>query len=120
MVTSGRRLGESIVNAPIAGHLPRLNRIVGSRDAEIGIQGLVEVFGGFRPGWLKRAQFVGTARQELAFSPIPLPVQAKPRMRHWICRGPKFGVLPALAAVGGYLHLANRAGAGPGQAADLV
>src|SRR5512142_86340 len=114
IATRGRSLGETIVNAPIAGHSPRLNRIVSPRDAEVAVQGLVEVFGGFGSGRLHRAQLVRAARLEFAFFSVPLPLQAKARMCHRIGRRPKLGVLPAVASVGGYFHLANRAGAGPG------
>src|SRR5204863_191887 len=85
----------------------------------IAVQRLVKVLGGFGSGWLNRAQFVRAARQEFAFLSVPIPLQGKPRMCHGICRRPKLGIFPALAAVGGYFHLANRTSAGTSQDAPL-
>ena len=51
---------------------------------------------------------------------VPIPLIAEPGMRHAMCRPLNLGVLPAPAAVGGYLHPANGSPTGPGQAADLV
>src|ERR1700686_1333511 len=107
--TTRRSLRQPIVNAPIAGHPPRLNTVVRALDPESLVQGLIPVFGDLSPRRLNRAQLVRAARHEHILFSVPVPVEAEPGMRHWIGWRPKLGVLPALAAVGGYLNPANSA-----------
>src|ERR1700730_17161672 len=118
--TNGRSLRNRIVNTPIARDPPRLNGIVVAWHVEFRIERHVEELRNLRSRRLNLAQFVRAARKEFGFSSIPIPVERKFGMRHAIGRPANLGVLPAPAAVGGYLHLANGPATGPGQAANLV
>src|SRR5450759_3139742 len=103
IITSRRTLSKPIVNAPLTGHSPRLHGIVVAGHTKI-VFGQVKEFGDLGPGRLNRAQFVRAARLEHTLFSVPIPVEAKAGMGHWMCRPPNLGVLPAPAAVGGYLH----------------
>src|ERR1700730_12844588 len=109
IVATRRSLGKPIGNAPVARNLPRLNGIVGALNPQLVVQGLVPVFGDVGSRWLNRAQFVRAARHEHTLFSVPLPVEAKPGMSHGIGRRPQVGVLPAPAAVEGYLDAADGA-----------
>src|SRR5438045_239746 len=112
-------LREPIGDAPIARDFPRLNRVVVAAHAR-SVWRIAPVLRDFSTCRLNGAEFVGAARHQHTLSAIPLPVKAEPRVRHGIRRRSKLGVLPTLAAVGRHLDLANRAPAGPGEAADFV
>src|SRR5262249_22626396 len=118
--TNDRTLSDRIVNAPIARDSPRLNGIVVAWHVERPIRRRVEELGDLGSCRLHLAQFVRAARKDLGFSSIPIPVESELGMRHAIGRPVNLGIFPALAAVGGDLHLANSPATGPGQAANLV
>src|SRR6516164_7249476 len=120
MAATRRDLGKPIVNAPVASDPPRLNGIVGASNPEIVVQGFVPVFGDVGSSWLNRAQFVGAARHEHTGFSVPLPMEAKSGMRHWVGRRPKVGMVPAFAAIERYLDAADSAATRPRQAGDFV
>src|SRR2546425_3812270 len=118
--TNGRTLSIPIVHAPITGDPPRLNAVVQTRHAECGIEGLVPVLSDLCSRRLNLTDFVRAARLELGLLSVPIPHIAEPSMCHSICSPFDLCVVPALAAVGGHLHLLDSAATGPGQPADLV
>src|SRR5665213_180947 len=120
IAASGSTLNEFIVHAPIARDSPMLNRVVGTRYAEIVGQRLIEIFRGFRARGLHCAQIVRAARKNHALFSVPFPPQPKSHMGHLERRCPKISFLPGLALIGGYFHSPDRAAAGPRQAADFV
>src|SRR5574341_774249 len=113
-------LSKAIGDAPIAGDLPRLNAVVETGHAERRVERPVPVLRNLCPRRLHLADFVRAARLQLGFLAVPIPHQAKPRVRHALRRAFDLGLVPAFAAIGGDLHQLDRAATGPGQAADLV
>src|SRR5688572_27070673 len=116
---NAKTLSKAIGDAPIAGDLPRLDAVVETRHAERRIEGPVPVLRNLRARRLHLADFVRAARQQLGLLSVPIPHQAKARVRHALRRSLDLGFVPAFAAVGGYLHQLDRAATGPGEAADL-
>src|SRR5262249_31890904 len=78
------------------------------------------VFVKLRQRRLNLTSFIGTARLEHRLFSVPNPAESKPGMRLRKHRCLKLCFLPAPAAVGGYVHPADHAPTGPGQAGDLV
>src|SRR3954470_12377239 len=113
-------LCKPIAHAPVAADSPGLNRIVGARGAVVRVERLVEVFRDFGRGRLTRAELIGAARHQHGLTAVPVPMQAKPRMGHWVGGRSKLGGFPPLSGVGGDLDVANRAAARPRQARDLI
>src|SRR6202521_5662627 len=115
IITSRRSLRESIVNAPIAGHPPRKNTIVQASYLEIAVVWLIPVFRDFGSRGLHGAQLLSAAWHDHALLPVPRPVEAKPGMRHGICRGSKLSGRPGLPAVDRDVHAPNTTRPRPSQ-----
>src|SRR5436190_24214635 len=118
-IMSGTIFLQSIADAPIARDLPRLNAVVVTAHA-LPAGRITKELAGLDSGRLHGPQFVGTARHDHALSPVPLPVETEPRVRHRIRGRAKLRVLPRLSAVESDVHLAHRACPRPREAADLA
>src|SRR5918993_3731500 len=118
--TNASTLSKAIGDAPIAGDLPRLNAVVETWHAERRVEGPVPVLRDLCPRRLHLTDFVCAPRLQLGLLSVPIPHQAKPRVRHALRGSLDLGFGPTLAAIGGYLDQLDRAATGPGQAADLV
>src|SRR5215510_10273390 len=97
--SNGRTLSKPIRHAPVSGDLPRLNRVVQSRYAECGIQGLVPVFRDLCARRLNLTDFVGAARLNLGLLPVPIPHVTEPAMRHALRDALDLGIFPGSATV---------------------
>src|SRR5215813_1722550 len=71
------------------------------------------------PRWLNITLVIRATRHKHRFLAIPRPVKRKPRVRLRMHRGLKLRFLPALAAVGGHVDLADCSPSGPGQTSNL-
>src|SRR5262245_64384154 len=111
--TNGRTLSKPIGHAPVFGDLPGLNRVVQSRHAECGIQGLVPVFRDLCSRRLNLTDFVRAARLNLGLLAVPIPRVTEPAMRHALRDALDLGVVPAPATIGGHFHLLDGAATGP-------
>src|SRR5262249_1026624 len=107
--TNVKILSMAIGHAPIARDLPRLNGVVQSGHAEGLIERLVPVLGDLFSRRLHLTDFVGAARLDLGRLSVPIPLITESGMRHARCRSLDLGGVPPLAAVGGDLHLLDRA-----------
>src|SRR4029450_101676 len=117
---NGRTLSVPIGHAPVAGNSPRLNAVVQSRHRERFIVGFVPVLGELCARRLSLTYFVRAARHNLRLASVPVPHEAKARMRHALWCAFELGLAPRLAAVGRHFHQLDGAAAGPGQPANLV
>src|SRR5262249_19074721 len=116
----GTILNDPIRHTPVAGDLPRHNGVVGPRRPPVRRISHAQSLGRLLSRRLDDADVVGGARHDHVFAALPLPHIAEPGGR-LAKRSPlELGVVPRLSAVGGYLHLANGAVAGPRQPCDLV
>src|SRR5215831_19231908 len=107
--------------APIAGHFPGLHGVVMLApdwffrllvsDAPVLVQ--------LRNRGLNVTLVIRATRHDHRLFSVPSPVKGKPGMRLREHRRLKLRFLPCLATVGGYIDLADRAPAGPGQAGNL-
>src|SRR5215468_3498621 len=113
-------LSEPIGHAPVPGDPPRHNAVVQSRHSVISLKRHVPVLGDLLSRRLLLPDLVGAARKNLGLVSIPIPLIAKPGVRHALCSPLDLGAVPLPPAIGGYLHGTNSAPAGPGQPADLV
>src|SRR5918993_1996885 len=102
--TNASTLSKAIGDAPIAGDLPRLNAVVETGHAERRVEGPVPILCDLRPRRLHLTDFVRAARQQLGLLSVPIPHQAKSRVRHALRGSLDLGFVPAFAAIGGYLH----------------
>src|ERR1700692_1870940 len=112
-----------IVNTPIAGDLPALNGVE--------MEGMVCMFPRilaldapefaqlFERG-LNIPAFIGGTGCEHGLASVPGPGGGKTGIRFSVYRPLNLRALPGLAAVGGYLHPADTAGARPCQAGNLI
>src|ERR1051325_132056 len=105
--TQAENLRVPIPHAPIAGDPPWLNRVVQTRNVE-GVQRNVEELGRLRARRLHLAEFIGTSRKQFGLLTVPIPLVAESAVRHPLRRPLDLRFVPALAAVGGNLHPANR------------
>src|SRR5215471_2550462 len=113
-------LSEPIGHAPVLGNPPRHNAVVQPRHSVISLKRHVPVLGDLLSRRLLLPDLVGAARKNLGLVSIPIPLIAKPGVRHALCSPLDLGAVPLPPAIGGYLHGTNGAPAGPGQPADLV
>src|SRR6267142_1504362 len=113
-------LSEPIGQAPVLGDLPRHDAVVQPRHSVISLKRYVPVLGDLLSRRLLLPDLVGAARKNLGLVSIPIPVIAKPGVRHALCSPLDLGGVPLPPAIGGYFHGTNGAPAGPGQPADLV
>src|SRR5271168_2372276 len=111
-----------IVHAPIARYPPRLNRVVRALDAVslVMVRRHLEKRGQLRARRLHLPKFIGAARLQHAFSPVPLPFHAKSRMRLRMDRAADLRVFPGFPAVRGNFYTPHRASARPRQPCQLV
>src|SRR6187401_3252748 len=72
--TNGSILCEPIGHPPVARDVPRLNAVVQPGHAESLIVGFVPVLGELGARWLRLAQFVGAAREDLGLASVPIPL----------------------------------------------
>src|SRR5262245_1902846 len=121
-MTSCGSLYKRIGHAPVRGHLPRHNCIVRTLHTVVVVivWSHVKEFRELRSRRLNLAEFVCTAGHNHALLSVPLPVHAKPRVRHSMSIPSNFSLFPGVATVRGYFDLTNNASAGPGEAGDLV
>src|SRR5258708_2574717 len=122
MITGTSRLREHrIVHTPVAGHPPRLHGIEmnGAGGFFRLLLGDAPVFKQLRSRRLNFTPFIGATRLDHRLLSVPSPVEIKPGMRLGKHRRLKLRFLPAPAAVGGYIDLADRAPTGPSQAGNL-
>src|SRR6266850_3579814 len=120
--TPRRTLREKgIAHAPIRIYFPGLNRI------EVFGKCCLKKAGGRAPGlcqigerWLHIADIVGGTGQEHGLFAVPMPWQAKPRMRDPMYRVLELRVLPRAATVRGDLYSADGPLPRPRQARDFV
>src|SRR5262245_16071823 len=108
---TGPGLSVPIGHAPVARDSPRLNGVVEPRHAERFVVRLVPVFCDLCSRRLHLTDLVGAARLELGFLPVPIPLVAESGMRHAGGRSLDLRSVPSLAAIGGDLHLFDRAAA---------
>src|SRR5437879_1469369 len=75
-ITGSKNLNERIMDAPIAGHSPRLDHVVRALHAVrlVIIRRLMKVLRQLAAIWLHLAEFVRAARLQHTFLAIPLPV----------------------------------------------
>src|SRR5215467_14518262 len=113
-------LSEPIGHAPVLGDPPRHDAVVQPRHPVISFKRHVPVLGDLLSRRLLLPDLVGAARKNLGLVSIPIPLIAKPGVRHTLWGPLELGAVPLPPAIGGYLHGTNGAPAGPGQPADLV
>src|SRR6266550_3272309 len=113
-------LSEPIGHAPVPGDPPRHYAVVQPGHSVISIERHVPVLGDLLSRRLHLPDLVGAARKNLGLVSIPSPRIAEPGVRHALWSRLDLGGVPIPPAIGGYLHGANGAPAGPGQPADLV
>src|SRR3984885_9178988 len=116
----GTILSEPIGHASVASDFPRHNGVVVHGRSELWRISHAHSLGDFLACRLDLPDLVGGARKNHMLASIPVPHKAEPGVRHGLWRPLELGPVPRLPAVGGYLHLANGAPAGPGQPCDLV
>src|SRR5437588_1670365 len=118
-------LEQRIADAPVAAHLPRLNRVEIAhirgrcRQAEI-IHTYAPELGEFGHGRLHVALIVRATRLKHRFASVPGPRKPESRMRLRGNRLLQLRIFPTLTAIARDFDAANRAAARPCQAADFV
>src|SRR4029450_9202018 len=117
---NGSLLCEPIGHPPVARDVPWLNTVVQPGHAERLIVGFVPVLGELGARWLRLAQFVRAAREDLGLASVPIPLIAETGKGHALRRALELGLVPFLPAVGRDLDQFDRAAARPRQPADLV
>src|ERR1019366_6153823 len=118
MITDASRLREHrIVHTPIAGHPPGLHGIeMNGAGGFLRLRlGDTPVLVQLRSRGLNYTPFIRAPRLDHRLLSVPRPVEIKPGMRLRKHRRLKLRFLPAPAAVGGYIDLADRAPTGPSQ-----
>src|SRR5258707_13532905 len=113
-------LSEPIGHTPVPRDPPRHYAVVQPGHSVISIERHVPVLGDLLSRRLHLSDLVGAARKNLGLVSIPSPRIAEPGVRHALWSRLDLGAVPPPPAIGGYLHGANGAPAGPGQPADLV
>src|SRR5262249_51860327 len=113
-------LSESIGHAPVPGDLPRHHAVVQTGHSVVAIKRHVPILGDLFSRRLLLADFVDAAGKNLGLVAIPIPHIAEPCVRHALWSRFDLSLVPLLPAIGGYLHGANGAAAGPGKPGDLV
>src|SRR5215472_5191125 len=80
----------------------------------------IKHFGDLGSSWLNLPEFVDTTGHQHTRLSVPLPVQTKTGVRHFVYLAPNLSVLPGASAIGGNLHLTNGSSAGPRQTRNLI
>src|SRR5450631_1952375 len=110
MITDASRLREHrIVQTPVAGHPPGLHAIEMNGSGRFIRLGDAPVFIQLRSRRLNYPIFIRATRLDHRLLSVPSPVEIEPGMRLGKHRRLKLRFLPTLAAVGGYIHLADLA-----------
>src|SRR5437879_8273412 len=107
------------MDAPIAGHSPRLDHVVRALHAVrlVIIRRLMKVLRELAASRLHLAEFVRAARLQHTFLAVPLPVQPKAGVGLRMYLSAKLGLFPRLPAIHGYFYFAHLAAARPCQPA---
>src|SRR5215467_3316682 len=102
MIAMATSLSEPIGHAPVSRDLPGHHAVIQPGHSVVTIKRHVPVLGDLLSRRLLLPDLVGAAGNNLGLVSIPIPLIAKPGLRHALCSPLELGAVPLPPAIGGY------------------